>query len=284
MANRIRIEDGIQGPPPAVEPGMYYQNASGIWLPVTGTPVIGYAPLVQADGSVAWNDPGSGGGGATIWDAHYDPNTPNANSDEFNGSSMPGGTYAPVNLGTSTYTVNGSGANGKPSALVINSQNATGWRGWARSLPSGDFTITACITVNSIATNYCLGGIMLSTTANNTSGTSYNVYVGWNSRPTCIAETGSNWGSAGVAVVHNWAEVPWPQRMIVRLRRVGTTIYTGWGTDGRTFSEASRTDATAYTFFGPSFYMANQGTVNDIAFDYLRYQPAGTGIYYGAFV
>lgn len=126
---------------------------------------------------------------------------------------------------------------------------------------------------------------MLSTAASASSGTSLNTYVGWNTRPNHVVEVGSNWDSAGVSVRGNWQDISTHQQVIVRCRRVGTTIYHGWSTDGRTFSElVGVTDATAYTWFGPSFYNNVTATKNQICWDYLRYQPAGTGIVYGAFV
>lgn len=223
---------------------------------------------------------GGGGGGGTIWDPHFDANTPNANADEFDGSSMAG--YTAVNLGTTVFDVNVT----KPSALVITApDNAAGWRGWARALPAGDFTITTCVTVNALASNFTLGGLMLSTAASNASGNSLNTYVGWNTRPNHVVEVGTNWDSAGVSVRGNWQDIASHQRVILRCRRVGTTIWHGWSFDGRTFSElVGVTDATAYTWFGPSFYNNVTATKNQICWDYLRYQPSGTGIVYGAYV
>jgi hypothetical protein len=224
-------------------------------------------------------EPGSGGAPPNtfeMWDPHFDPNAPNANSDEFNtAGSLPGGTYTAVNLGTSTHDVNTS----MDGALVIYPQAAAGWRGWARALPAGDFTITACVTIMVPASNYTLGGIILSTTPNNSSGSSCLIYGGWNSRPTCIVEVGSNWDSAGVSAVHNWSDISSHQRVILRFRRSGTTIYSGWSFNGRTFSEASRTDSTAYAYFGPAFYNTNAVGVAVIAYEYLRYSGSATTQY-----
>jgi hypothetical protein len=244
-------------------------------VPMVGT--LGSGQVWSKDPSNAQLIPTSPGAPTNtfkLWDPHYDSNSPNANSDEFDsGTSMPGGTYTAVSLGTSTHDVNVT----MPGALVIAPQVSAGWRGWARALPAGDFTITACVTVLTVAANFTLGGVMLSVGAG--TGTNHLAYCGWNSRPTLIAETGSNWDSSGVSVRHNWSDIGGHQRIIIRLRRSGTTLYTGWSTNGRVFSEASVTDSSAYAYFGPAFYNTNGAGLSLIVFEYLRYSGSATTVY-----
>lgn len=49
-------------------PAMEYQSASGLWLPVGGTPGTGKSPIIQADGSVQWQTPSGGGGSLDVQD------------------------------------------------------------------------------------------------------------------------------------------------------------------------------------------------------------------------
>jgi hypothetical protein len=276
--------DSLPGVTPLTGTTTFAGDVSGLYtttsvdklkgVPMVGT--LGSGQVWSKDPSNAQLIPLTPGTPSTTFalrNPHYDANVANANSDEFDSGTSLSGSYTGVSLGTSTHDVNVT----MPGSLVIFPQVSAGWRGWARALPAGDFTITACVTVLTVAANFTLGGVMLSVGAG--TGANHVVYCGWNSRPTCVAEIGTTWNSASVSVRHNWSDIGGHQRIILRLRRSGTTLYTGWSTAGHVFSEASATDSNAYAYFGPAFYNTNAAGLSVIVYEYLRYSGSATTVY-----
>lgn len=118
---------------------MEYLAASGLWVPVSGPKTVGYSPVIQADGTIAFAA-ATAGGGYTFWDRDKPPTSAHANDEEGTGTAgaVPSGWTAFNSPGGSTlFEVDGKGR----IHQFIPSGSGDVLRFWYKTV-SGSWTIT----------------------------------------------------------------------------------------------------------------------------------------------
>lgn len=211
----------------------------------------------------------------TSWDPDGEPTSPSSQNDEFNATSLDA-KWTTVNWGSATSTdVNTS----VPGCLAIVAGSLGPTLICAmQSLPSGDFSIVVKAEVSSISSTVICGwGIILSdgTTAgagNQTLVLSFenNQYVKYMS-----ASTYTNFNTGGSLLNHvNYQE----GITHIRLRRSGSTYYSGVSCGGKTWSE--ETIAVGYTPTHMGLFVHNYSiTTSTFGFEYFRYSSSATATF-----
>lgn len=106
------------------EGDMIYRNDSGLWVVVGGTKGDGKAPMGQADGSVAWELPASGGLGA--WQS-YTPTWTTVSGTPDIGNGTLAGYFKELDSTVGLLLIR----------FVVGSTTTFGTGSWSFSLPSG---------------------------------------------------------------------------------------------------------------------------------------------------
>lgn len=115
------------------EGDMIYRNDAGLWVVVGGTRTTGDAPIVQSDGSIAWDAPGSGGADGSVYHVADIPGSPDAWDDEFDDFDF--SAYSWLNQ-------NGAAAVEDNHMLTIyDDRNVNDISCLVRDAPSGNYTV-----------------------------------------------------------------------------------------------------------------------------------------------
>lgn len=241
-----------------------YDSGSGLWVP----------------------DAPTGGGGTamyTIWDPLIPDASPHALTDEFTSNTI--GSYTTVyGNGDSTTLVDIHGT--RPGAAYFSAPSILYHQhSLLKALPAGDFAIFTAVRIAASGADATLAGLILATASTAGSGATMANVISRGSAGggVQVAQTlawngfgSSASGAAGASAFY--CEYP---LVILRIRRVGTTVTRAHSTDGTTWlGEVAVTNA-AWTHFG-IFFQNYSGLIAAGSFEFLRYYSSGATLNTGA--
>ena len=233
--------------------------------------------LTVVNGVPAWATPSASSGTTGSSFSYYDPDmpalSPTAQDDEFNGTVLDP-KWTTVNWGSVVATdVNTT----VPGSLYVHGTSLGRTIPAAlQPLPAGDFTIWTKVSVTGRDTGDTAIGLILTDGATAGAGTQLiNVTAINGVTQSYVAVsywTGFNAISTGVST--NYGD----DMKYLRFRRAGTVYYTGWSTDGKTWTEgAPITLAFTPAYMGLTWSVYSTSGTSTSA-EFFRYQPSATAL------
>jgi len=208
----------------------------------------------------------------TVWDADAHPLTPSIYDDEFDDSAFDAVLWTEFD----------------PGGFLTLSENETGLifdqatdpgddiAGVYQAIPSGDFCITAKLSLTALNANYALIGLILFDDASNPAEDLYTwhlVYRAADQKLEVIRWT--NYTTPG-ALLDGITDVALATDLYLRIRRISTTYYFDWSTDGIGWRQ-EYSDTLVFTPDDFGIFVNNVGqgiTIRGIA-SFFRYTNSG---------